>query len=318
LLYYFRLLVVPFPISPEYPFTLVRQLSVTRFVLPCLVLIALTVGAILLFRYLRSQGHTDAARLVAFSCVWIVLPLLPVLYLKTLRWQDLAHVRYLYLPCMGFVWLVALGIRHVPAGDRKLAGLPFAQATIAAVLVIALACACVVQQMYWASDLLLFSRGVSVAPENPVGLANLGMDIGKRQQYPQAISLFQRALRTDADFAHALFGLGYTYLLLGRAAEAEPLLEKAVRLHPGDSDPDQWAYLGMAALRLQHEAKAEWALRNAIAKRTDVARYHHALALLLEQQGRRAEAASEFRETLKYDPSNADARVGLARVAPAP
>ena len=316
LLFYFRLLILPYPISPEYPLTLVRQASFTQFVLPCIVLIALAAAAILLTRKLLSQRRTDAANLVAFACVWIVLPLLPVLYIKTLMWQDFAHARYLYLPCMGFALLVALAIRHIPAGERQIAGLPSAQAATVTVLIIALACGCLVQQMYWASDLLLFSRGVSVAPEDPVGLSNLAMDLGKRKQYPEAIALFQRALRTDPEFTHALFGLGYTYLLLGRAADAEPLIEKAVRLRPADSDPDQWAYLGMAAMRLKDLTKAEWAVRNAIAKRPDVARYHHALALILEEQQRPAEAAAEFRATLQYDPSNADARARLQKLSP--
>jgi tetratricopeptide (TPR) repeat protein len=139
------------------------------------------------------------------------------------------------------------------------------------------------------------------------------MELGKRNQYDAAIGMFQRALASDPDFPHALFGLGYTYFVLGRYREAEPLIERALRLHPTDSDADQWAYLGLTALRLNDVPKAEWAVRNAIRTRPDVARYHHALALILEQQHRDAEARAEFRETLKYDPTNADARQRLAQ-----
>ena len=60
------------------------------------------------------------------------------------------------------------------------------------------------------------------------------------------------------------------------------------------------------------------AVRNAIQRKPDVARYHHALALILEQQNRRSEAAAEFRETLKYDPANADARTRLDKLGAPP
>jgi Flp pilus assembly protein TadD len=214
--------------------------------------------------------------------------------------------------------LVVTAIRMIPADDRRLAGLPTRQFAAAIILVIALAAANLVQQVYWASNIVLFTRGVSVAPRNPTGLTNLGIEFGKRQQYPQAIELIQRALRENPDDWHANFSLGYTYFLMGRTAEAEPLIEKAVRLHPDDADPDQWAYLGMTAMRLGDTTKAEWAVRGALKRRPDVPRYHHALALILEQQNRKPEAAEEFRETLKYDPSNADARNRLASLPARP
>jgi Flp pilus assembly protein TadD len=311
LAFYLKLLVWPAPISPEYGQRIVESFSAAQVLLPAVIIAGVIA---VLWQWARHLEHANPApaRVVRFAAVWMFLPLLPVLYIKPLDPFDFAHARYLYLPCAGFAILVVTAIRTIPADDRRIAGLPTRQFGAALIVVIALAAANLVQQVYWASNIVLFTRGVMVAPRNTTGLTNLGIEFGKRQQYPKAIELLQRALRENPVDWHANFSLGYTYFVMGRTAEAEPLIEKAVRLHPDDADPDQWAYLGMTAMRLGDLTKAEWAVRGALKRRPDVPRYHHALALILEQQNRNSEAAQEFRETLKYDPSNADARSRLA------
>jgi Flp pilus assembly protein TadD len=317
LAFYLKLLVWPAPISPEYDLRLVTRFSLPQVVLPSVIVAA---AIALLWFWARRLGsqHDARKRLVYFAAVWMFLLLVPVLYIKPLDPFDFAHVRYLYLPCIGFALLVATAIRTIPADGWTIAGLPTRQFGAALIIVLALGAANLVQQVHWASNLLLFTRGVDIAPHNPTGLTNLGIEFGKREQYPKAIALMQRALHENPLDWHANFSLGYTYLILGRTSEAESLIEKAVRSHPADADPDQWAYLGMAALRLGDLTKAEWAVRNAVQRKPEVARYHHALALILEQEKRTAEAAAEFRETLNYDPGNADARSRLAKLQAQP
>jgi tetratricopeptide (TPR) repeat protein len=321
LLFYLRLLVFPYPISPEYPLALVRSFRLTQVVLPALALIAIA-AAVYLWSRRVARVSGPCSRLILFASLWLLLPLLPVLYIKTLMWQDFAHARYLYLPCMGFAILVATAIRQIRvarASDPGIRGKDPSrvQIVIAGAIALVLAIGTATQQVYWASNLLLFSRGVQVAPRNPVGLTSLGIEIAKRDNYPEAISLMQQALQQDPNFWHANFSLGYTYFLLGRYDEAERLIERAVRLNPTDANPDQFAYLGMAALRLGHTAKAEWAVRQAIARAPEVVRYRLALALILENEGRRPEAIAQYQEVLRLDPSNAEARQRLSAVPPA-
>jgi Flp pilus assembly protein TadD len=317
LAFYLKLLAWPAPISPEYGMRVVEGLSARQVLVPALLLLAVFA---VLWLWARSLDRIDEARacLIRFATAWMLLPLLPVLYVKPLDAFDFAHARYLYLSCIGFAMLVAAAVRMIPADDRQIAGLPTRQFGAALLLVLALAAANLVQQVYWASNIVLFSRGVAVAPHNPTGLTNLGIEYGKRQQYPRAIELMQSALRENPLDWHANFSLGYTYFMVGRPAEAEPLIERAIQLRGGEADPDQWAYLGLTALRLGDLAKAESAVRNAIRRRPEVPRYHHALALILEQQNRGAEAAAEFQETLKYDPANEDARTRLTHLQARP
>ena len=102
--------------------------------------------------------------------------------------------------------------------------------------------------------------------------------------------------------------------MLERYEEAERLFLRAVTLHPSDADPDQYIYLAMTENRLGKIAEAEWAIRQAVLRRPQRERYRYAMALVLEQEGKMAEAVREFQATLAINPGNADARVRLARL----
>ncbi len=251
LLFYLRTLVFPAVISPHYNFKLVTAFSGTRVLAPCLVLIAASV-----LLYLSARGDRDRSRLTAFACAWILLPLLPAFYLAPQGPHDFAHARYLYLSCIGFGIIVAAAIRRLRV--------PAMQAAAGGAIVILLAAGTAAQQLYWTNDMTLFSRSVAVAPDNPTALTGLGIELGKRGRYPEAINLFQRALAIDSDDWHPNFSLGYTYFILGRYAEAEPLIARAVAINPWRADPDQYAYLGLVESKLGDLPKAEWAVRQAV------------------------------------------------------
>ncbi len=301
LLFYLRTLVFPAVISPHYNFKLVMEFSFGRVVVPALIVLAV---ATLL--YFSCRGDRDRSRLTAFAAAWIILPLLPAFYLKPQGAHDFAHARYLYLSCIGFGIVIALAIRRLRRWG--------AQFAIAGVIVVLLALGTATQQLYWANNMLLFTRGVTVAPDNPTALTGLGVELGKRRRYPEAIQLFQRALAIDPNDWHPNFSLGYTYFLLGRYAEAEPLIARAVALNPWGADPDQFAYLGMVEMKLGDLSKAESAVRQAVRRQPQRENFRYALALILEQQGRLPEAAQQFKETLVLNPNNADARARLARI----
>jgi protein O-mannosyl-transferase len=301
LLFYLRTLVFPAVISPQYSFKLVTAFSATRVLLPCLVLIA---AAVLL--YLSARGDRDRSRLTGFASAWMLLPLLPAFYLAPQGAHDFAHARYLYLPCIGFGIIVAAAIRRLRV--------PAVQAVVGGAIVILLAVGTAAQQIYWANDMTMFTRGVAIAPENPTALTGLGIELGKRARYPEAINLFQRALAIDAGDWHPNFSLGYTYYILGRYAEAEPLIARAVTINPWGADPDQYAYLGLVESKLGDLPKAEWAVRQAVRRQPYREQFRFALALILEQEGKLPDAVKELKETLAINPHNAAARARLERI----
>ncbi len=307
---YARLLVYPAGISPYYNEGLVTQFSTGRVLAPGLILLAAAAG---LGWWARAAGRGEPAggegsegRLVAFASAWMLIPLLPVLYLRVLPVADFAHARYLYLPAMGFSLLVALGLRHLRVGQAQILSRAAAPTLACLGLAMALAVGNAVQQIHWATDLLLFSRGAEIAPQNPGALTNLGMELAVRHYPAQAVTVLRRALALYPDNWHANYNLGYTFMLQHQYTEAEPYLEQAIRIAPFSAE--QFAYLGVAEMELGNLQEAEGNLRQAIQRSPRAHHYHYVLGMILEKQGRKAEAQEQYRAELSIDPKDADAR----------
>ena len=69
-----------------------------------------------------------------------------------------------------------------------------------------------------------------VTPQFP--LSNLGVAYYEKKDYPLSESYFLKALDAQKDFPRALYGLGRTYIAMGRAPEAVAKLESAAQVAP--------------------------------------------------------------------------------------
>jgi Tfp pilus assembly protein PilF len=207
---------------------------------------------------------------------------------------------------MGFALLVALGLRRLRLGRLQILGRAAAPTLACLGLVLALAAGNAVQQIHWASDLLLFSRGAEIAPHNPGALTNLGMELAVRHYPAQAVTVLRQALALYPDNWHANYNLGYTFMLQHQYAQAEPYLEQAIRVAPYSAE--QFAYLGVAQMELGKLQPAEGNLRQAIQRSPRAHHYHYLLGMILEKQGRKAEAMEQYRAELGINPNDADAR----------
>ena len=160
----------------------------------------------------------EDARLALFACCWMVLPIIPVLWLRTFSEGDIAHDRYLYFPSIGFVLLVSLFLAKIAnhwRASRKtlqLAGL--------AVLALAYALGTVTQQTYWASDLHALRKSVQDCSPRQFDHAPIWgprfMDAG----YPDdAIALYSQVLAREPGYWLSNYNLGYTYYKTGKFQE---------------------------------------------------------------------------------------------------
>jgi tetratricopeptide (TPR) repeat protein len=102
---------------------------------------------------------------------------------------------------------------------------------------------------------------------------------------------------------------------LGRDAEAEALLRRALERAPDSADL-RYA-LGLALVRLGRHAGALPELERAAALAPELRRYALALALLLEERGQRARALQVLEGILARWPQDAEARALRASLAPA-
>lgn len=313
LCFYVKQSVYPRLMAVFYPVTFVSRPGAWNFVLPLLVLMAAGVG---LWIWARSDPRVKVA------CAWMLIPLLPpLLALVRFRPDDLVHDRYLYLPSVGVSMLAAIALRKIPAGDRKLFGIPAAQVAALTVLGIVLAVATVRQTDYWSSDLALYGRAVAVSPNNVLALNQLGSQLSHLGEDDRAAIYLERAVHVDPDNYRSLLLLGTAENNVGNYDRAIAVFRHARELHPNDGVAD--FDLGVAQVGANRWGEAEASLRRAIQLVPGKSRQHYLLGMVLMKEGRLLEAREEFLNELKVDPaSGAQARIReidarLANGAPA-
>ncbi|HUZ47403.1 MAG TPA: tetratricopeptide repeat protein [Terriglobia bacterium] len=303
--FYLLHLVWPFNLSVFYDMPYIERPGFESFFLPVAGLVA--AGALVgLWARRLEKRSPGARRTVAFACVWLLVPFVPLLDLSVLPIGEIAHDRYLYLPSMGFAILLAMAIRRIHGGSKKFLGLPGAQAVVVAALALVLGIGTALQDRHWANDLLLYSRGVARTPKNKLARTNLGNALGEQGLYPPAINLYREVLAIDPHFWLATYNLGYTYYRMGRLEDAERYLEKAIAINGVDSD--EYFYLGLTLLKMGRLKQAGLAVRHAIELQPDGFAYHFAMGMILKLEQNPQGALREFQKELKNFPGETGAQ----------
>ncbi len=268
---YLRLLLAPVGLSVFYDTPYITHVSLRHVLLPSA---GVLVFEALLVWWWRRQSRSPV---VAFAALWLALPILPLLNLRWLPMGDFIHDRYLYLPSIGFVLLVALALTQMDC--RQVLARPVGQ-VLAVALAVVMAFATVAQSVPWANDLLLYYHGMAVAPNNDLPRNKLAATLVQRGMYDEGIKLYQVVLKTDPDYWYAHYRMGYAQYKVGRYTEAERYLTRAIQLH---GTPDEFYYLGLAQMKLGRHEAASQSLQEAVRRQPEVAEYRQALAMAEQQ-----------------------------------
>src|SRR5581483_5110546 len=299
--FYARHLVAPWPLGLFYDVGYVLQPTAANFVLP--LLFALLSGAALWVAARRSRA-------AAAAILWLVLPLLPPLGgIAVFAAGDIAHDRYLYLPSIGFCILVAIALRRLANKGGAAPAVPVAQFAAVGVIGLALTVATMVQSVYWANNLLLYHRGVQMAPRNALARSHLATEMLARNDITTALRLYQEAHDLDPNAWSSNFILGYTNFSIGRFREAEPYFRRGIEITP--TNANQYFYLGLTLMNLGRLDEAASTARRAIQLWDKGPGFHYGLGLIRQRKGDLAGARDQYAAELKIDP-NSGARQQLA------
>jgi len=311
LLFYVRLLIWPTGLSCYYDTPYISSPGLHDFILPAASLAV--IAAVLAFWYLWTRRDSPCeADTIAFACLWMILTILPVLNLRLLPENEIAHDRYIYLASVGFAILAGIALRQAVRAAGGSFNRPIWSTVGALVLAVVMGLATARQSLYWADDLSLNFRAHQIAPRNVSATTSLGAAAAQRGMDGTAMALYQQALAIQPHFWRANVNLAYLYYAHGNYPEAARYFAQACADDP--TDGDQFLYLGMALLRMGRVSEAENAVRSALLVRPQGQGYHLGMGMVLRAEGRLAEAKNEIAAELADGPQNAQAETLLKEV----
>jgi len=253
--------------------------------------------------------------------------------------QSMAD-RYMYLPMVGLLMMVAWGASELLKERRWIA--------IGASAVVLLACAMVTANdvKYWTDSRVLFTRTLERTGPNMFTLQNLGASYQEVGDYDNAIKYFAQCVESQPRYPHARRVLAHTFQKAKRYQEAGQQLEIAIELEPQDyrswnslgklycelenwpeavtnfraaterkpQEFDPWVNLAVASRQVGKVDEARHALEQALKINPRLAHPWYLLGRLLHETGKHAEAIEPLLRAVTIDPTLEDGHyeLGLA------
>jgi Tfp pilus assembly protein PilF len=292
----------PWPLSVTYPFEKSTSLGDPR-VLAGLAVLAAAV-ALLIYLAKRSRPY-------AFALFWMFLTLGPVLNARWMATNVFAE-RYLYLPSVGFAWLVAGGILWL--WQREGVALRLRRASLAVLcagLALLAAGVTVARNRDWKDDRTLDEATLAFHPHESFFRTDLGAYHWNRGNRAEAERQWRRALEDNPENQFALSNMGMALLEQKRYGEAIAYLEKVIALRPRFAAPR--IHLARVHMAQGRKEEAEVEFRRAIEFYPLSTNARNTFGRFLLEEGRLNEAAVQFRASVESIPTE-DGWAGLAEV----
>jgi tetratricopeptide (TPR) repeat protein len=179
---------------------------------------------------------------------------------------------------------------------------------VAAVLAVILGGLTIRRNADYRSGIAIWTDTVAKRPDNARAQAGLGGVLLLAGRAAEAIPFYEQALRLDPKLSG--YSLGNALLQAGRAAEAIPFFEQALRRNPKLTD----FVLGYALLKAGRTAEAIPIYERTVRLNPDRADVCNDLANALADVGRVPEAIGYYERALRINPGFSEAHNGLGAV----
>jgi protein O-mannosyl-transferase len=299
-------LLLPISSSEFYSQAYVTAPSFENFWLPILFLLAALVAA----GYWISK--LPGRLLGLFAAIWTFATILPTLYLRAIAPDNFVHDRFLYLPSVGIVILIALAVEQIFASRAPQKSGTYMKWAAVAILCIAGFVGTLIHQVQWANNFLLYENAINYAPQNPIVLINLANEFANQGHYDRALPLYLNAFQQDPRLWLSNYNLGYAYYRTRKFSEAEDYLNRAIQID--DNDPDQFIFLARAQMEQGKLPQATQNAERALQLSPLSPGFHFVLAKIFEASGERQRAIEEYKAEALAHPENTLAMSELQRL----
>ncbi len=245
-------------------------------------------------------------KVVFLSLLFITVPLLPALYIPAIGENPFAE-RYLYLPSLGFIILLALVAARIQVNTpgRRIA------LTVGFLVVFSLYSAGTLKRnIVWKNNYSLWTDTVRKSPDGALPHSELGIEYTVRGRLDEAIKHFETAIRLQPNQADYYNNLGYTYIRKGRVDKGIELFQLAIQL-------DSYHISSYYNLGLAYDSKG---LVNAAVRYYQTvlrlnprhAQALNSLGIAYGRKGMAAKAIVHFQAALKLEPDDPRTHHNLA------
>jgi protein O-mannosyl-transferase len=243
------------------------------------------------------------ARPFSFALLWVGATIAPVLNPRWMPAQVFAE-RYLYLPSVGFCWLLGGAVAKIWREARSEA--PSARALIRPAVAVCVVIVCCFYAMRtvernrdWRSDEVLYRRTLEAQPDAQVIHTNLGVDYADAGDWSAAEREWTLALGPGQPSAVTLNDLGLVRKHQKRYDEAEDLFQQALKLRPKYMEP----YKNLAEMyeEIGRIDDADSEFRQAVLLAPLDTKARNSYGQFLVQQGRLSEAREQFAKSAEAD-----------------
>ena len=213
---YIQWLCFPVNIHPTLPddYTLISSSLFEPRVLFSLLLITLLFGMAFKIR--------KTLKVTSFAIPWFFITLLPVSNILPI--MNYMASRYLYIPTVGFCFLIAGLIFKLPL--RRVAR------DTALMLLIVYSIFTVIRNNAWRNNIVFWSEMVKSYPNNAVAYSSLGASFRKSGLLDKAIYEYKIAIALDSNYAKDYNALGVCYYKKRMLDDAIGEFKKALNLDP--------------------------------------------------------------------------------------
>ncbi|MBI5234600.1 MAG: tetratricopeptide repeat protein, partial [Deltaproteobacteria bacterium] len=214
-------------------------------------------------------------RPVLLSLLWIMVPLLLVLYIPFASTGGFAE-RYLYLSSAGLALLTAHCLLKAFSFFVSIRGKLLV--SVASVLILGTYTAQTIQRIpVWKDDYSLWTDAVQKTPDSAVAHYNLGLAYRDRGDLANSLYHLKRTVAIEPSHSFAYNNLANIYFLEGNLQDALTYYKRAV-----ETDPANYAA-------------------------------HYNIGIIYDSWGRREEALREFETALRIKPDLTEARERLMK-----
>jgi len=330
--------IAPYDLSVMYPYTKPITISSPDFFVPILAILFLLA---LLWRF------SSRSRLATFGALFFFITLVPT-FTNFSKGGDfyIASDRYAYIPMIGLLILVGVGIRSW----MNMSGRMRTRASRNNSLLVSTVCLFALfgylsstQAAVWKNDESLYENILSKYPNARAAHNNLGIDLYDKGGYAEAIKAFDRALEIRSDpitqinkaaalvsigkldearaiyensltidptMTDALFGIGNIYQRKGDLLSAAAQYRRVLTMDPTYLRARN--NLGIVYILLKDWDNAIETMKAVVREKPNYSEPYYNLAGLYEKKGMMKEAEEMYQQSLALNPDDAEILSRLA------